>query len=231
MSDVNCIPDQINKSNRSVLVCIHVGLGSYSPLASDLCIIHSSTNLRFAAIFLHSSEPQSGFHFDPIIVCDFTALYPSLIIAYNLCYSSCAGKLDYHSTRKEMRREGQTTSRLGPFHYDERRTATVLKHHMKSLSSANNVGNRVRDRAYVIPTGSLFVSETVVKGVLPQVLDEILATRAMLKRAAKTYKKHVPNVAPSILRSLEAKQLALKYVANVTYGTFLYLLRSQRQMN
>jgi len=165
-------------------------------------------------------EPQSGFHFDPIVVCDFTALYPSLIIAYNLCYSSCAGKLDYHSTRKEMRREGQTTGRLGPFHYDERRTATVLKHHMKSLSSANNINadKKDRDRAYVIPTGSLFVSETVVKGVLPQVLDEILATRAMLKRAAKTYKKHVPNVAASILRSLEAKQLALKYVANVTYG-------------
>ena len=112
----------------------------------------------------------------------------------------------------------------------ERRTATVLKHHMKSLSSAStsDVDKKDKDRAYVIPTGSLFVSETVVKGVLPQVLDEILATRAMLKRAAKTYKKHVPNVAPSILRSLEAKQLALKYVANVTYGTFLDLLRSQQ---
>jgi DNA polymerase zeta len=160
------------------------------------------------------AEPQSGFHFDPIVVCDFTALYPSLIIAYNLCYSSCAGKLDYHSTRQEMRREGQTTGRIGPFHYAERRTASVIKHHMKSISSSK----KDKDRAYVTPNGSLFVSETVVKGVLPQVLDEILATRAMLKRAAKTYKKRAKNVAPSVLRSLEAKQLALKYVANVSYG-------------
>ncbi len=54
-------------------------------------------------------EPQSGFHFDPVVVCDFTALYPSLIIAYNLCYSTCAGKLEYHSTRKEMRQKGKIT--------------------------------------------------------------------------------------------------------------------------
>jgi DNA polymerase zeta len=40
----------------------------------------------------------------------------------------------------------------------------------------------------------------------------------MLKKAAKQYKKLVPDLAPSILRQLEARQLALKYVANVTYG-------------
>lgn len=55
-------------------------------------------------------EPQSGFHFDPVVVCDFTALYPSLIIAYNLCYSTCAGKLEYHSTRKEMRQKGKSVT-------------------------------------------------------------------------------------------------------------------------
>ena len=40
----------------------------------------------------------------------------------------------------------------------------------------------------------------------------------MLKRAAKEYKKHVKHLSPAILRQLEARQLALKYVANVTYG-------------
>ena len=74
------------------------------------------------------------------------------------------------------------------------------------------------DRAYVAPTGAIFVSENVVRGVLPRVLEELLSTRAMLKKAAKEYKRKVPNLAPSILRQLEARQLALKYVANVTYG-------------
>lgn len=40
----------------------------------------------------------------------------------------------------------------------------------------------------------------------------------MLKKAAKEYKRLVPNLSPAILRQLEARQLALKYVANVTYG-------------
>lgn len=191
-------------------------------------------------------EPQSGFYFDPVVVCDFTALYPSLVIAYNLCYTTLAGKLDYHSTRAEMRREGKTTGKVGPFFYSERRTAATIRHHMKTLSVPSSQGKkRKRDRAYVIPTGSVFVSESVLKGVLPQVLDEMLSTRAMLKKAAKECecfcrreeplsvfsssqaavlcpifadKKRVPALSPAVLRQIEARQLALKYVANVTYG-------------
>lgn len=173
-------------------------------------------------------EPQSGHYSDPVVVCDFTALYPSLIIAYNLCYSTCAGKLDYHSTRREMQIEGKTRGRVGPINYPERRTATVLKHHMKSIAEGINTMNPPDcespetdfsgDRVYVAPTGTIYLAESVLKGVLPQVLDEILTTRAMLKRAAQEYKKGVKNLSPAILRQLEARQLALKYVANVTYG-------------
>ena len=153
-------------------------------------------------------EPESGHIADPVVVCDFTALYPSLIIAYNLCFSTCAGQLEYHSTRGAMAMQGQTTGKVGPMTYAEDRTATAFKHHMKSTHSQGLKKNRV----YVTPSRSVFVCESVVKGVLPQVLDEMLSTRAMLKKAAKQYKKSVPNLAPAILRQLEARQLALKYV-------------------
>jgi DNA polymerase zeta len=171
-------------------------------------------------------EPKSGYYTDPVIVCDFTALYPSLIIAYNLCYSTCAGRLEYHSTRREMRKGGKTRERVGPFHYPEEKTATILQHHMKSLSS-QRVGEHdsslddcifYNDRAYISPTGAIYLSESVVKGVLPQVLDEMLTTRAMLKRAMKELKKSTRPVPSAVFRQLEARQLALKYVANVTYG-------------
>lgn len=156
-------------------------------------------------------EPQSGHYADPVVVCDFTALYPSLMIAYNLCYSTCAGKLDYKTTRPEMLKEGKTTGRVGPCRYSEARTATVLKHHMKSLHEAcpGSDSFSSTDRAYVSPTGAIYVSEAVVKGVLPQVLDELLSTRAMLKKAAKLYKERAPDgLSPSVLRQLEARQLA-----------------------
>lgn len=189
-----------------------LGYFFYSPSKADCS---KQEALECQALTL---EPVSGFHFDPVVVCDFTALYPSLVIAYNLCYSTVAGKLDYHSTRKEMRSSGKTTHRIGPFQYSERRTAAVIKHHMKSIGNSDQAARKKRDRAYSVPTGSVFVSESILKGVLPQVLDEMLATRAMLKRAAKEYKKQVKGLSPAILRQIEARQLALKYVANVTYG-------------
>lgn len=191
----------------------------YSPGVNDT---NNQEALECQALTL---EPESSIQHSPVVVCDFTALYPSLVIAYNLCYSTCAGKLDYHSTRGEMRREGRTTGKLGPFLYAESRTATVLSHHVKSIMDANKQAiptqdddKYQKDRAYVAPTGTIYVSESVLRGVLPQVLDEMLSTRAMLKKAAKQYKKSVPNLSPAVLRQLEARQLALKYVANVTYG-------------
>lgn len=76
----------------------------YSPSKSDC---KQQEALECQAL---TCEPQSGFHWDPVVVCDFTALYPSLVIAYNLCYSTCAGKLEYHSTRKEMKQKGKAIS-------------------------------------------------------------------------------------------------------------------------
>lgn len=83
--------------------------------------------------------------------------------------------------------------RLGPCLYPEEQTATVLKHHMKSLLGRDYLLNgasglsssKQNDRAYAVPTGSIFVSEHVLKGVLPQILDEMFSTRAMIKRTYK----------------------------------------------
>lgn len=37
-------------------------------------------------------EPESRFYTDPVLVLDFQSLYPSIIIAYNLCYSTVVGR-------------------------------------------------------------------------------------------------------------------------------------------
>ncbi|KAK4881775.1 hypothetical protein RN001_005094 [Aquatica leii] len=39
-------------------------------------------------------EPDSQFYVDPVIVLDFQSLYPSMIIAYNYCFSTCLGRVE-----------------------------------------------------------------------------------------------------------------------------------------
>ena len=38
-------------------------------------------------------EPESRFYSDPVLVLDFQSLYPSMIIAYNYCFSTCLGRV------------------------------------------------------------------------------------------------------------------------------------------
>ncbi|KAF0993148.1 hypothetical protein HZS_5051, partial [Henneguya salminicola] len=39
-------------------------------------------------------EPSFAFNPDPVVVLDYQSLYPSIMIAYNLCYSTCLCRLD-----------------------------------------------------------------------------------------------------------------------------------------
>lgn len=38
-------------------------------------------------------EPLSAFYNSPLVVLDFQSLYPSVMIAYNYCYSTCLGRV------------------------------------------------------------------------------------------------------------------------------------------
>jgi DNA polymerase elongation subunit (family B) len=39
-------------------------------------------------------EPPSAFYEDPVLVLDFQSLYPSIMIGYNYCYSTCLGRVE-----------------------------------------------------------------------------------------------------------------------------------------
>lgn len=56
-------------------------------------------------------EPESRFYHEPVLVLDFQSLYPSIVIAYNLCFSTCLGSPHHCSPRSSA------PLRLGVYRY------------------------------------------------------------------------------------------------------------------
>ncbi|XP_044259688.1 DNA polymerase zeta catalytic subunit [Tribolium madens] len=136
-------------------------------------------------------EPESKLYVDPVIVLDFQSLYPSMIIAYNYCFSTCLGKVVHL---------GKNT----PFEFG----AYQLK---VSKSRVEKLLNE--DCINFSPCGVAFVKKQVRDGILPRMLREILDTRLMVKNSMKRNKDN-----KLLQKVLHNRQLGLKLIANVTYG-------------
>uniref|UniRef100_A0AAR2LP63 DNA polymerase zeta catalytic subunit n=1 Tax=Pygocentrus nattereri TaxID=42514 RepID=A0AAR2LP63_PYGNA len=134
-------------------------------------------------------EPESRFYSNSVVVLDFQSLYPSIVIAYNYCYSTCLGHVDSLGTSDEFQ-FGCTSLRVSP-----------------------DLLYQLRNDITVSPNGVAYVKASVRKGVLPRMLEEILQTRLMVKGAMKSYRDD-----KALQRLLNARQLGLKLIANVTFG-------------
>ncbi|KAK8869691.1 hypothetical protein IAR55_000259 [Kwoniella newhampshirensis] len=133
------------------------------------------------------AEPESKYYNHPIIVLDFQSLYPSVMIAYNICYSTCLGRVEkFKGTHK--------------FGFTE-------------LKVADGLLELLKDYLTVTPNGMVFVKPAVRKSLLAKMLGEILDTRVMVKHAMKSARGD-----KSLTALLNARQLGLKLMANVTYG-------------
>ena len=65
-----------------LLICIYI---LYNPFQ-----VAEQASIECIALVM---EPQSGLYTSPVIVLDFRSLYPSVMIANNMCYSTCLGKI------------------------------------------------------------------------------------------------------------------------------------------
>ncbi|KAI9178746.1 DNA-directed DNA polymerase delta [Blastocladiella emersonii ATCC 22665] len=116
-------------------------------------------------------EPERGFYDVPIATLDFASLYPSIMMAHNLCY-----------------------------------TTLVTRDVVHALGLA-------KDRDYTVtPTGDMFVKTDQRKGLLPVILEDLIAAR---KRAKAELKKETDPFKRAVL---DGRQLALKISANSVYG-------------
>lgn len=115
-------------------------------------------------------EPIKGYYKTPIATLDFSSLYPSIMMAHNLCYTTL---LNQNSISK----------------YD-----------------------LTPDQYIKTPSGNLFVKSSIRKGLLPEILSDLLSAR---KRAKADLKKETDPLKKMVL---DGRQLALKISANSVYG-------------
>lgn len=177
----------------------------------------SVANQAAMAVIPLVMEPQSNFYIDPVNVLDFQSLYPSLIISYNLCFSTILAQL-----KPGIAGDEDTTGALGVLPYPEEYVVNNL------YDTYRQGTNSAKSSPIISPSGALFVGRDIregvvgdsydsliLLGVLPIMLKEILDTRVMIKQSMKLYTSDTDKV---LRRVLDARQLALKRLANVTYG-------------
>lgn len=155
--------------------------------------VQQRTHMRAPEYIPLILEPESRFYSDPVIVLDFQSLYPSIIIAYNFCFSTCLGRVEHLSKASSH-----------PFEFGAYQLRVSPAKLQQLLDS---------DLVTVAPCGVVFVKAPVREGVLPRMLREILDTRLMVKQSMKIHKNN-----SALQRVLHSRQLGLKLIANVTYG-------------
>ena len=113
-------------------------------------------------------DAKAEYYEVPIATLDFASLYPSIMMAHNLCYST--------------------------------------------LVPPDAVGRLPEADLTKSPTGDVFVRANKTKGILPEILEELLGAR---KRAKADLKKAQDPLEKAVL---DGRQLALKVSANSVYG-------------
>merc|ERR1719330_1157603 len=114
-------------------------------------------------------DPLTGYYAKPIATLDFASLYPSIMMAHNLCYTTLLRPDQVRSMDAEQVTKAPTT-------------------------------------------GCCFVKRETRRGLLPMILEELLAAR---KRAKKAMAEAEDPLTKSVLNG---RQLALKVSANSVYG-------------
>ncbi|KAK9843469.1 hypothetical protein WJX81_004288 [Elliptochloris bilobata] len=113
-------------------------------------------------------DAKQGFYKTPVATLDFASLYPSIMMAHNLCY-----------------------------------TTLLPKDRLREVPPEDMIRT---------PSGDTFVRTCRTKGILPEILEELLAAR---KRAKADLKAATD---PFVKAVLDGRQLALKVSANSVYG-------------
>lgn len=131
--------------------------------------------------------PEKGLQED-IVILDYKSLYPTIMMAHNLCYSTVI------TGRAPAGNKSSTTT-----------------HNTDIAHTSETSTNITSTNIITAPSGGRFVAPEVSPGIMPGVLRELLDQRTKTKRLMKA-------AGDEERRFLDAKQYAMKILLNSFYG-------------
>lgn len=137
--------------------------------------------------------PDTGYYTDAVSCLDFASLYPSIVRALNMCYSTLVDK--------------ETVQRMGWKQLEGKEEAVGVRtvpeftyYNMKLTTTID-------------PDNPTFVSKSTRLGLLPEMLETVLHERKQVKKLMKSVKS-----GSTMYKVYDGRQLGLKVVANSMYG-------------
>ena len=144
--------------------------------------------------------PMPGFYKQPVVTLDFASLYPSIMRAYNTCFSTLI------ATPAQARARG--------FHFSDADPDPTFRPVRAFETAPVTAESKQNPFRYVeSPDDTCFVTRKVRRGILPEILETLLTKRKQVKKRMKSLEDGT--VAYSVA---DGYQLALKVCANSVYG-------------
>jgi len=157
----------------------------------------------------HVEEPMRGFYTTPTITLDFASLYPSIMIAHNICYST---KVPLAWARANLNPDDYWV----PYpSVDAKTPEEMAAERGRKRSKAERERAEAEEAVAGKEPNFCFVKRHIRQGVLPLMLETLLGAR----RNVKGMMKRVDKLAEALKYAvLDGRQMALKVVCNSVYG-------------
>lgn len=137
-------------------------------------------------------SPLPGLYRDCVVTLDFASLYPSIMMAFNMCYTTQRTKVTAYEVARSLRVPSRAALRI--LEYAPELPVAAVPADARHYHRCGAADFRREPR-----------------GILPDILDKLLARRKVAKREMAQ--------AQGLQRAIaNGKQLALKLVANSIYG-------------
>jgi DNA polymerase elongation subunit (family B) len=151
---------------------------------------------------------------DPVACVDYSSLYPSSMISENISHDSKVYTIEYDLEGRIVRETGEKTEKGDAYKYDNRpgyKYVDISYETYKWVRKNNNPKSAMQ-KVRVGTKTCRFAQYPSGKGIMPSILEELLAARKYTRKMAeKESDEFMKNI-------LDKRQLSIKVTANSLYG-------------